>query len=808
MENAELKKITTSWWENVQTFYATSIKAFFVLIFLLLAAYTLYELFRYDLIIRPFETPLNLARQEGYSGTVVAYRLQDAMNKKRNELKRSSLPGIKGVAAIQLTELQRRPEIDIPAVGLSLNAIINQIRRMLQIQPRRISGDIVIIAEQLHLTVRITGKPAQTFIGDKNEPPEQIIKQAAEYVLKTFEPMTFGLNYCINNKSELLASLIKELYLSQPFDDKKALTLTLEGCRLKNQKRYEVALKKLDKALENDELENDSLRAIILYLKGETLLADGQPNLAIEEYQKALKLYPKNGVIYAQLAQALITSGETAEAFVVYEKALTKDPENPWIYTALGTQLAELKEFEAADQKFQQALEIDPNYALAYANWGDVLLKKRHDYQAAADKYEQAVKLDPSIAWVYGNWGVALEHLGESENALDKLKQSLELKPTNWVFNEFEHILKRLKKPELFAQYEPTLGLKYRHASYYEAWGTVLAGLKQYEAAITKYQKALDINPKEGFYYFSWANVLVDLGKQNNDELAPLQYQQALVNYDKAVQLGLKKRSTRAWAYSGWGDALMGLKQYEEAIGQYEQALERKHRMSALVYNKLAYAIEKLDKPATFAQYESVINQTQNNPLMRRYYYQWGRSLAKQYQPSSAITQYKKSLELDPKHLWSRIMLGHELIQIQKPEPALAECETLLKSTLDSNTVQAAVDSVCGLAQVGLNQLDEGIKHCQNALQQYEKEDWAYWCLGDAAVAQQQPATAVNYYEKAANLKPENAFYRYQWGQALVQLKQYDSAIAQYQKAAELDKDGEIGKQAQAAMAAIEERND
>ncbi len=805
MENAELKKITTSWWENMLTFYATSMKVFFVLIFLVLVAYTLYELFRYDLIIRPFETPFNLARQEGYSGTVVAYRLQDAMDNKRNELKSSSLPGIKGVAAIQLTELQRHPEIDVPAVGLSLNAIINQIRRMLRIQPRRVSGDIVIIGDQLHLTVRITGKPAQTFIGDKNEPPDQIIKQAAEYVLKTFEPMTFGLNYCINNKSELLDSLIKELYSSQPFEEKKVITLTLEGCRLKNQNLPKAALKKLQLALENDELENDSLRAIILYLKGETLLQDGQPNLAIEEYQKALKLYPKNGVIYAQLAQALITNGETAQAFVVYQKALTKDPENPWIYITLGNQLAELTEFETADKKFQQALEIDPNYALAYANWGDVLLKKRNDYQAAADKYEQAVKLDPSIAWVYGNWGVALEHLGESEKALEKFNESLELKPTDWVFNQFEYLIKRLKKPELFAQYEPTLGLKYRQASFYEAWGTVLASLKQYEAAITKYLKALDINPNEGFYYFSWANVLVDLGKQNteNDELARLQYQQALVNYEKAVKLGLNKRSTQAWAYSGWGDALMGLKQYEEAIGQYEQALKLKHRMPALVYNKLAYAIENLDKPATFAQYESVINQTENNPLMRRYYYQWGRSLAKRYQPLSAITQYKKALQLDPKNIWSRIMLGHELIQVQQPEPVLAECETLLKSTPDSETVQAAAHALCGLALIGTNQLEQGTASCQKALQLYEKEDWAYWCLGDASVAQQQPAEAVIHYEKAANLKPENAFYRYQWGQALVQLKQYKAAIAQYQKAVELDKDGDIGKQAQTAMAAL-----
>jgi tetratricopeptide (TPR) repeat protein len=803
MENAKYAP-QMSWWEQLQSFYATSMKVFFAVVILVLVAHALYELFRYDMIILPFETPFNLARQEGYSGTVVAYRLQDAMNKKRDELKRSSLPGIQAVAAIQLTELQRRPEIEVPAVGLSLNAIIEQLRRIFRIQPRRVSGDIVMIGEQLHLTVRITGKPANTFIGDKNDPPEPIIQQAAEYVLKTFEPLSFGLNYCINNKSDLLASLIHEIYSSQAFEQKKPMALMLEGCRLKNQNRFEEALKKLDQALQNEALENDSLRAMSLYLKGETLLEDGQPDLAISEYQKALKIYPKNGVIYAQLAQALIANGKTAEAFRVYQKAMIKDPNNPWVYTAWGNQLAELKEFEEADKKFEQALEIDPNYALAYANWGDVLLKKRYEYQQAAEKYEQAVNLDSSIAWVYGNWGVALVSLGESEKALDKFNQSLELKPMNWVLEQFEYVLKRLKKPELFAKYEPTLGLKNQQASYYEAWGTLLADLKQYEAAFAKYQKALAIKPDEGFYYFSWANVLVDLAKAEHDEAAQQKYQQAVEHYQKAVQLGLSKRSTLAWGYSGWGDALVGLKQYEAAIGQYQKALKLNHRMPALIYNKLAYAIGELNQPAAFAKYESVINDSQNNLLSRRYYYQWGRSLATQYQPSLAIIQYQKALELDPKHIWSRIMLGHELVQVQKPEMALIECETLLNSTLDSDTVQAAVDSLCGLAKVRLNQLSEGVADCQKALQLYEKEDWAYWCLADALVAQKKPAEAVIQYQKAVQLKPENAFYRYQWAKVLVQLEQDEAALMQYQKAVELDKEGEIGKKAQAAIANLQ----
>ena len=840
---ADSKKTTTktSWWEKVPAFYSTGMKVFFAFLFLLLVVHAAYELFRYDLIIRPFETPFNLTRQEGYSGTVVAYRLQDYMNQKREELKRSSVPGVKGVAAIQLTELQRRPEIDVPAIGLSLNAIIYQLRRMLGIKQRRVSGDIVVREGKLYLTVRITKKPAITFPPGEVKNPEPVIKQAAEYVLKTLEPLTFGLNYCTNNKKELLTSLIKEIQQSQ-HDEKKALVLTLEGCLFKNLEKYEAAINKLDQALQDESLENDSLRAVILYLKGETLLEEDKPTLAIEEYEKALELYPNNGVIYAQLAEALIKSKKTKKGLEEYEKASKKDPDNPWLYTAWGYQLAELKEFKAADEKFKKAVTVAPNYALAYANWGDVLLKKRDEYRAATEKYEQAVKLDPSVAWVYGNWGVALVKLGEDEKALAKFEKSLDLKSTDWVYNHFEgalrslkkpelfaqyegvalkqkrtssyykafeYVLQRVKKPELFAKYEDAVAIKQQRASYYEKWGTVLASLKQYEAAITKYQKALEMNPTEGFYHYKLANALVELGKHESeagkDEQARLKYEQARVNYEKAVQLKLPKRSL-VWAYSGWGEALVGLKRYEEALAKYEEALNLKHRMHALFYNKLMKALRQFDKQEYFAQYQPLIERSKSNILKSRYYYRWGRTVAKLNQHRDAITQYKKALDTNPKHVWSRIMLGHELIQVQESTEALTECETLLELTpASSDNTKAAVHALCGLAQIALNQREAGTKNCQKALELSENEDWAYWCLGDVLVLQNQPEEAVKQYEAAVNVKPENAFYRYKWGQALAQLKQYDAAITQFEKAVELDKDGEIGKQAQAKIEALKD---
>jgi tetratricopeptide (TPR) repeat protein len=647
-----------AWWEQLQAVFTSSIKVFLTLFFLVLIFHAIYELFRYDIVIKPFETPFNLARQEGYTGIVVAYRLQDAMNERRETINRASMRGaVPWVTAAQLSELQKRHEIDVPTVGLSLNTLIYQLRKLLGIKQRIISGDVIVKNNKVHLTIRITGKRA--FKVPETEKIDEAIKAAAEHLLRTFEPLNFGLYYYLNNKQNALKSLILEIR-QREFSMKKnllpqeeAVALTLEGCLLKKQRKFDDALTKFTQATQLA----PSIR-VIYRMKGDTLLELKKFDKAIAEYAAALALDPKlGGGIYTQWARALIKSGRIEAAFAKYQEASQKDSDNPWVYTDWGYHLAVFNnDFEAAYDKFQKAVQINQNYALTYAHWGDILLKEGRDeeardkYEKASQKYEQAVKLEPSIAWIYGNWGFALSKQGK--------------------------------------------------------------------------------------------------------------HKEAVALYEKAEKL----EHNLSWIYKNWARALFGLKQYEEA----------------------------------WVKFKTAVNLEPDSPY---WYYEWGKALSQLRRYKKAIIQYQKALEINPEHVWSRIRLGHALIQVQEPNEALTECEAALKLTqlptsISSDNTKAAVHALCGLAQIGLNQWQAGTKSCQTALELYEKEDWAYWCLGDALVLQNQPEEAVKHYEAAVNVKPDNAFYRYKWGQTLAQLKQYDAAITQFEKTIELDKDGEIGKKA------------
>ena len=191
---------------------------------------------------------------------------------------------------------------------------------------------------------------------------------------------------------------------------------------------------------------------------------------------------------------------------------------------------------------------------------------------------------------------------------------------------------------------------------------------------------------------------------------------------------------------------------------------------------------------------------------MRRYYYAWGVALSQLEQYEQAIIRYQKVLAIEPEHIWSHVFMGYAYVKLQKPDEAFTECETvlkLLKSPHAEKKQKAAAHALCGLAEIGFKRPESAIEQCQTALIIRKREDWAYWCLGDALVLLNKPEEAVIQYEKAANLKKENAFYYYKWGQALAKLEKNEAAIMQYEKAIAFDSGGNIREQAQVRIEAL-----
>ena len=83
---------------------------------------------------------------------------------------------------------------------------------------------------------------------------------------------------------------------------------------------------------------------------------------ATEEFQRALRMDPKNPDLHGNLAFTLLQQRDFEGARQHYEEYLSARPGNPFVLTNLGAALEGLGQRQSAIKRYQQALALDPSY--------------------------------------------------------------------------------------------------------------------------------------------------------------------------------------------------------------------------------------------------------------------------------------------------------------------------------------------------------------------------------------------------------------------------------------------------------------
>jgi tetratricopeptide (TPR) repeat protein len=190
----------------------------------------------------------------------------------------------------------------------------------------------------------------------------------------------------------------------------------------------------------------------------------GNPQRASDEFQEALRLNPKNEQLYFNLGMLYLKFHTPELASLVFEHGLKELPDSPLLWMGMGlTQQLDDRTDKAAIA-LKKAIALDPAFTDAYIVLGDVMesdnklaealpifhtaiekqpdlfigyfyygkiLAKMNDgrLQQAIQALRTSTRLRPEFAEGHYELGWALEHAGQTEEAIAEYKASLDRDP-------------------------------------------------------------------------------------------------------------------------------------------------------------------------------------------------------------------------------------------------------------------------------------------------------------------------------------------------------------------------------------------
>jgi len=226
--------------------------------------------------------------------------------------------------------------------------------------------------------------------------------------------------YIAQREGKFAEPILQEL-IDQKGEDPKLLWLLAETLKL--QGRLEGAERAIERFIAAT---RENGRGY--YELGRLLQAQGKPDQALFQFQKAVALDPNAVNASAMVVDILMKRKEKEQARAWLEENLPRVENKALLYNLLGKIYLSENELERAKEYFQSSIIADPDMLDSYVNLGSVYTGE-HARDNALLLYESLLERNPESPSANMLIGMMYETMGRRRKAAEYYVKALELKP-------------------------------------------------------------------------------------------------------------------------------------------------------------------------------------------------------------------------------------------------------------------------------------------------------------------------------------------------------------------------------------------
>ena len=348
-----------------------------------------------------------------------------------------------------------------------------------------------------------------------------------------------------------------------------------------------------------------------LALRAQLKEMNGDKIGAAIDIDKAIALSPESAALYAQRAQHNVSRGFTSMAMEDLTKAISLERKNYSHYYQRANLYYEDHQFKKALADMNVAIELDSTQAELYTGRG-AIWSGMEDHAKALKDYSTAIRMQPDNYYPYYNRSLTRYSLEDMDGSCEDLHTAYSLLAQTDPENEFLDQLSLSIANHCDSS----------KASYYYQRGIAFYNLGFYDKSLAAYDRGLKKFPSGGMLYSFRGNAHF---AQKDYEAAITDYQSALENQASVEAEGnLEANAPVKDYYISFGPiARMSLSESFFALGSYDKALKEINEAI-----KTAPAIKGFG--------------------MENFYQVRGIILLAKGEYKEAVTDFDKCIELDP----------------------------------------------------------------------------------------------------------------------------------------------------------------